>query len=104
MVVVCTPTSGSFFPLGTTTVTCTATDADEGLDEAIVSGSFTVQVIDNEPPTIADLPDLTRTTTDTTPVVVTFPLPAASDNSGVAPTVRVHAGCRERRSRSASPR
>ena len=87
VVVVCTPASGSFFPLGTTTVTCTATDADEGLDEAIVSGSFTVQVIDNQPPTIADLPDLTRTTTNTTPVVVTFPLPAASDNSGVAPTV-----------------
>jgi hypothetical protein len=87
VVVVCTPASGSFFPLGTTTVSCTATDADEGLDEAIVSGSFTVQVIDIEPPTIADLPDLTRTTTNTTPVVVTFPLPAASDNSGVAPTV-----------------
>ena len=38
VVVVCTPASGSFFPIGTTTVNCTATDADEGLDEAIVSG------------------------------------------------------------------
>lgn len=87
VVVMCAPASGSFFALGTTTVNCTATDADEGLDQAIVSGSFTVQVIDNEPPTIADLPDLARATTDTTPVAVTFPLPAASDNSGVAPTV-----------------
>lgn len=26
-VIVCTPPSGSFFPIGTTTVTCTATDA-----------------------------------------------------------------------------
>lgn len=87
VVVVCAPASGSLFPIGTTTVSCTATDADEGLDQAIVAGTFTVQVVDNEPPTITDLPDLTRTTTDTTPVAVTFPLPAASDNSGVAPTV-----------------
>ena len=50
-------------------------------------GSFTVQVLDNEPPLIADNPDLTRTTTGNTPVAVTFGLPAASDNSGVPPTV-----------------
>jgi hypothetical protein len=87
VVVTCDRPSGSFFAIGTTTVSCTATDAEEGVQEAIVSGTFTVQVVDVEPPVIADLPDLTRTTTGTTPVVVTFPLPAASDNSGVAPNV-----------------
>jgi hypothetical protein len=51
-----------------------------------VAGMFTVTVLDNEPPTIADLPDLVRTTPNG-PVPVTFPLPASSDNSGVPPTV-----------------
>ena len=37
---VCAPASGSTFPLGTTTVTCTATDAHGNT----ASGSFTVQV------------------------------------------------------------
>jgi LPXTG-motif cell wall-anchored protein len=93
VVVVCDPASGAFFAIGATTVTCIATDGEEGQqDEAIVSGTFTVTVVDVEPPTIADLPDLTRTTTDTTPVAVLFPLPAASDNSGVPPTVSCSPG------------
>jgi hypothetical protein len=44
--VVCNPASGSTFALGTTTVTCTATDI---LDQT-ASGSFTVTVEDNTPP------------------------------------------------------
>jgi hypothetical protein len=50
------------------------------------ASTFTVTVVDNEPPTIADLPDLVRATPNG-PVPVTFPLPDSSDNSGVAPTV-----------------
>ncbi len=46
--VVCTPASGSAFPLGTTTVNCTATD-DDGNQ---ASCSFTVTVKDNEAPAI----------------------------------------------------
>ena len=44
----CTATSGSFFPVGTTTVTCTATDGagNTGAD------SFTVTVEDNEDPNV----------------------------------------------------
>jgi hypothetical protein len=38
--VVCTPSSGSFFPLGTTTVNCQATDASGN----VATGSFLVQV------------------------------------------------------------
>ena len=81
--VVCTPASATFYPLGVTTVTCTATDSAA----ASVTGTFTIRVNDAEPPVIADLPDLGRSTTNITPVAVTFPNPAATDNSGVAPTV-----------------
>ena len=43
----CSPASGSTFPLGTTTVNCTATNA-----AGTVTGSFTVKVQDTTPPTI----------------------------------------------------
>ena len=44
----CTPASGSTFSLGTTTVTCTATDAvgNKG------TGAFTIKVTDNTPPAL----------------------------------------------------
>ncbi|HYT59935.1 MAG TPA: HYR domain-containing protein, partial [Haliangiales bacterium] len=45
---VCSPASGSFFPTGTTTVTCTATDRAGNNS----SCSFTVTVNDSEPPKI----------------------------------------------------
>jgi LPXTG-motif cell wall-anchored protein len=87
----CSPISGAFFPLGTTTVSCTASDSEglfqEAFQDAIVFGTFTVTVVDNEPPVIADNPDLTRETVGNAPVAVSFGLPAASDNSGVPPTV-----------------
>lgn len=44
----CTPASGSNFTIGTTTVTCRATDAAGNL----ATGTFTVTVRDNEPPTV----------------------------------------------------
>src|SRR6185503_7476135 len=46
--VVCTPVSGSVFPLGTTPVNCTATDSAGNTAQ----GSFTVQVADREPPVV----------------------------------------------------
>ena len=48
--VTCSPASGSTFPLGTTTVNCTAKDASGNTS---ASGSFTVTVSDTTPPTIA---------------------------------------------------
>lgn len=45
----CTPPSGASFPLGVTTVNCTATDGSGNSS----SCSFTVTVNDNTPPTIA---------------------------------------------------
>lgn len=46
--VTCTPASGSTFPLGTTTVNCSATDSLH----FTTTGSFTVTVVDTTPPTI----------------------------------------------------
>ncbi|HEY4640883.1 MAG TPA: HYR domain-containing protein [Thermoanaerobaculia bacterium] len=43
----CTPESGSLFPLGTTTVNCTATNGTGS-----TNGSFTVTVVDTTPPEI----------------------------------------------------
>src|SRR5207253_1685249 len=44
----CSPPSGSTFPLGTTTVTCTASDAANNTS----SGSFSVTVHDTTPPVV----------------------------------------------------
>lgn len=44
----CVPASGALFPIGTTTVTCTATDAAGNS----ASASFTVTVVDTPPPTL----------------------------------------------------
>jgi len=46
--VTCSPGSGSVFPLGTTTVTCDATDSSANG----ASASFTVTVVDTTPPSI----------------------------------------------------
>ena len=46
--VTCSPPSGSTFPVGTTTITCTATDAVGNTATA----SFTVTVVDTTPPVI----------------------------------------------------
>jgi len=47
-VVSCTPASGSTFTIGTTTVTCTATDASRNEAQA----TFTVTVVDTTPPVV----------------------------------------------------
>jgi hypothetical protein len=49
VVVSCTPSSGSTFPLGTTTVNCSATDSAGNTS----NGSFTVTIQDTTPPTLS---------------------------------------------------
>jgi subtilisin-like proprotein convertase family protein len=74
--VTCSPASGSFFPVGTTTVTCTAT--------AGPTCTFTVTVNDTQPPTITCPANVTAVAALTCPAtvstVVEFPPPTASDN------------------------
>ncbi|MEW6127478.1 MAG: HYR domain-containing protein [Acidobacteriota bacterium] len=70
----CSPASGTFFPKGTTTVTCGTT--------AGPSCSFTVTVNDTQPPQLSCPPNQTRVTAlpgDST-AVVNYPAPIVSDN------------------------
>lgn len=77
----CSPPSGSFFPLGKTMITCSAS-GDPGS-----RASFTIAVNDTQPPTIAALPNLTGVTEPgQKAVAVTFVSPTATDN---APGVQV---------------
>jgi hypothetical protein len=81
--VACVPPSGSFFPIGTTTVTCTSTDTAGNTATA----SFQVRIADTEPPflrlpgdlsILADVGQRERS--------ITYPAATATDNSGVAVT------------------
>ena len=55
--IACVPPSGSTFLKGTNLVTCTATDAASNS----VSCTFTVTILDTEPPVIGNTPDLLLT-------------------------------------------
>lgn len=71
------PASGSFFPVGTTTVTSTAVDACGNTSTC----TFTVTVVDVQPPVITCPANIT---TGNNPgicgAVVNFPLPTVTDN------------------------
>jgi subtilisin-like proprotein convertase family protein len=68
--VTCSPASGSFFPVGTTTVSCSATGG---------SCTFTVTVNDTQPPTIT-CPTSVFAMASGPCSVVTFATPTGSDN------------------------
>ena len=72
----CSPASDSFFPLGTTTVGCTAIDA-EGLT---ATASFTVTVRDTTAPTLIGVPTgITAPGTTTAGAKVSWTAPTATD-------------------------
>jgi hypothetical protein len=83
--VVCSPSSGATFPKGTTTVTCTVTDA------ANLTGTcnFTVTVNDTQQPAITCPSDITFTTPGASDTcgTVNYSTPSATDNCTPAPTV-----------------
>jgi hypothetical protein len=79
----CSPASGAFFPLGTTTVTCDVTDRFGATD----SGSFDVTVVDTTAPGLTGLADVAITTADPDGAVVTFDPPVATDVVDPNPTV-----------------
>lgn len=66
--VACTPAAGSQFPLGDTTVTCTATDASHNS----ASETFVVHVVDTTPPALSLPGDLTTNQNSPQGAVVTF--------------------------------
>ena len=73
---ICALASGSTFALGNNTVLCNAVDA-AGNDA--VQTSFTVQVVDTTPPTIAAHADVNANATSAAGAVVSYTLPTASD-------------------------
>lgn len=79
----CVPASGSTFPIGASTVTCTASDAAGNTATA----TFTVTVQDTTPPVIGPMSNLTVDATSPAGAVVVFALPAAVDAVDPSPTV-----------------
>ena len=77
---VCSPASGSIFPKGTTTVTCTVSDAASNTSTC----SFTITVNDTQPPTITCPANVTAVSAVSCPPTsssaVTYPPPTVSDN------------------------
>jgi hypothetical protein len=82
------PTSGSLFPIGTTTVTYKATDLAGNNSTA----SFTVTVNDSEAPVIADMPeDITQgSDAGECGAIVEWDEPTADDNCGVESFTSTH--------------
>ena len=74
-VAVCDPPSGTF-PVGETTVTCSATDA---AGNAAADEAFTVAVEDSTPPTIDPVADLVAEATSDAGADVAFDAPATHD-------------------------
>ncbi len=75
---VCTPTSGATFPLGRTTVTCTATDRAGNTARQ----TFDVTVVDTTPPTVAVPANQVAEATSGAGAVVTFEATASDLVSG----------------------
>ena len=83
----CTPASGSTFAIGTTTVTCVASDADD--TPGAVSQSFSVTVLDTDL-AISGVPaDITTNATSPSGAVVTYAQPFAIDEAGDSPAATV---------------
>ncbi len=74
--------TGAFFPVGTTSVDYTATDAAGNVGSA----SFLITVGETEPPVIVGLPSpiIVSSTAGTCGTVVSWTAPTATDNCGVA--------------------
>ena len=79
----CTPDSGSTFELGTTAVTCSATDAAGNSSQS----SFKVTVEDTTAPTLDAHDDVSATATSSEGAVVDYTKPAANDAVDPSPVV-----------------
>jgi large repetitive protein len=74
--VTCNPVSGSMFPLGVTTINCSASDAAGNL----ATGNFRVTVRDTTPPLLQNVPaSLTAEATGPTGAPVSYQTPTAMD-------------------------
>jgi hypothetical protein len=80
----CAPAATSTFPLGTTPVSCTATDA---AGNTTVGGTLTVTVRDTTPPTLAPHRDVIAAQQSEQGAVVQYTLPVADDAADPSPAV-----------------
>ena len=80
---VCDAAEGAVLGLGSTTVTCTATDTDG----AIGSTQLEVQVVDTTAPTLQAIQDMRIETGDPAGTLVAFAPPVASDTVDADPSV-----------------
>ena len=81
--VTCSPNSGSTFAIGTTAVSCSATDAHHNT----ATKSFTINVHDTTAPTLGTHADVNATATSSTGEVVNYTRPNATDTVDSNPTV-----------------
>ncbi|MBW9111043.1 HYR domain-containing protein [Microbacterium trichothecenolyticum] len=72
---ICSTASGTVFPLGTTTVTCSATDKAGNKGD----NTFTVTVVDTTTPTVTVPDDRSATATSADGAAVAYAAPTASD-------------------------
>src|ERR671931_534775 len=79
----CSPSSGSKFPVGTTTVTCSATDSHGNTGSA--SFSVTVTINDTTPPVVSVPGDFSVETESTGGGIVTFSASATDNVDGPLP-------------------
>ncbi len=80
----CSPASGSTFPITTTTVSCTATDAAAN---ASAPGTFTVKVQDTTAPSLTVPGPITAEATSSGGANVSYPAPTATDAGDASPTI-----------------
>jgi hypothetical protein len=83
----CTPPSGSMFAMGTTTVTCAASDATGNA----ASATFTTRVADLEPPTITVPADISVVATSIAGATASFATSATDTIDGPVATTCSHA-------------
>ncbi len=86
--VVCNPASGSIFPVGSTTVTCSATDPDD--TPSTVQTTLTVTVFDTDLAITAGVSPAPVQATSAAGAAVNFTEPTASDEDGPVPVVCDH--------------
>jgi hypothetical protein len=78
--VVCTPASGSTFPVGSTTVNCVATDTANLTSQ----GSFEVTVVDTTPPVVTVPANVVAEATSSSGAIVNYATASFTDTVGVA--------------------
>src|SRR5256714_266632 len=87
----CTPASGTTFPLGPTSVTCSATDSHG--NTAQKSFTVTVNLVDTTPPVITVPSSFSRNTPDPTGTTVTYSASAHDNIDGaISPTCEPASG------------